>query len=58
MKQKNVKILELLIVTMRIYRRNMWGSYKDICKNKLKLKVMYDSKQDAAIFTGTVRQPI
>lgn len=55
MKQKDVKILELLVATMRIYRRNMWGSYKDIVNNKLKLKVMYDSKQDAAIFTGTVR---
>lgn len=55
MKQKNVKILELLVATMRIYRRNMRGSYKDIVNNKIKLKVMYDSKQDAAIFTGTVR---
>lgn len=55
MKQKNVKILELLIATMRIYRRNMWGSYRDICNNKLKLKVMYDSNRNAAIFTGTVR---
>ena len=35
MKQKNVKILELLVATMRIYRRNMWGSYKDIVKHFL-----------------------
>lgn len=55
MKQKDVKILELLVATMRIYRRNMWGSYKDIVNNKLKLKVMYDSNRNAAIFTGTVR---
>lgn len=55
MKQKNVKILELLVATMRIYRRNMRGSYKDIVNNKVKLKVMYDSKQNAAVFMGTVR---
>ena len=55
MKQKDTKILELLVLTMRIYRRNMRSSYKDICDNKLKLKVMYDSKTDRAIFTGVTR---
>lgn len=55
MKQTALKNLQMLTTVMKMYRRNMPTTYRDIVQNKLKAKVMYDSKIDKSIFMGLNR---
>ena len=55
MKQKASKNLQMLVFVMKIYRRNIPTTYREIVQNKLKAKVMYDSKSDRSIFMGLIR---
>ena len=55
MKQKAIKNLKMLTAVMKMHRRYMPTTYKDIVQNKLKAKVMYDSKIDKSIFMGLTR---
>lgn len=55
MKQKASKNLQMLTFVMKMYRQNIPTSYKEIVQNKLKAKVMYDSKQDRSVFMGLIK---
>jgi hypothetical protein len=55
MKQKAIKNLQMLTTVMKMHRRNMPTTYRDIVQNKLRAKIMYDSKINKSIFMGLTR---
>lgn len=55
MKQKALKNLQMLTFVMKTYRRHMPDTYREIVQNKLRAKIMYDSKSDKSIFMGLTR---